>query len=173
MEGGGGAVACIGLILTPDNRRVQDGILVTRGKLENAEYTMEAKKVWLEAVPGTTITIRLETVDIFQFPDGGLYSDYVCAEDVTHFFHTTKEGWGPKPILTAKLPELGIGSFCLRMICQISKSSSSRTGIWLKYTVAIFPEKKEVLLENEMAKQPGWPGLKIHEARWPSSPGQR
>jgi hypothetical protein len=154
-----GAVACIGLIFTPDNRRVQDGILVTRGKLENAEFTMEARKVWTEAVPGTTITIKLE----MEFPDGGLYSDYVCAEDVTHFFHTTEEGRGPKPILTAKLPELGIGSFCLRMICQISKSSSNRTRIWLKYTVAIFPEKKEVLLENEMAKQPGWPGLKMHE----------
>jgi hypothetical protein len=159
----GGAVACIGLSLTPDNRRVQDGILVTRGKLENVECTMEAKKVWWEAAPGTTITIRLESVDAFQFPDGGLYSEYLCAENVTHFFHTTEEDRSPRPVLTAKLPELGIGSFCLRMICQISKSSSSRTGIWLKYTVMIFPEKKEVLLENEMARQPGWPGLKVHE----------
>jgi hypothetical protein len=27
----------------------------------------------------------------------------------------------------------------------------------------IFPEKKGTLLENELAKHPGWPGLKLHE----------
>jgi hypothetical protein len=118
----GGAVACIGLSLMPDNRRVQDGILETCGKLENLEYTMEAKKVWLEAVPGTSITIKLESVDMFQFTDGGLYSDYVCAENINHFFHITKEDRNSRPILTTKLPKLRIGSFCLRMICQISKS---------------------------------------------------
>jgi hypothetical protein len=156
-------VACIGLSLTPDNRRVQDGILVTRGKLENSEHTLEAKKVWLEAGPGTSITIKLGSVDMFQFTEGGLYSDYVCAEEIDHFFHATEEDRNPRPILTARLRELGIGGFCLRMICQISKSSSSRTGVWLKYVIMLFPEKKETLLENELAKHPGWPGLKLQE----------
>jgi hypothetical protein len=49
------------------------------------------------------------------------------------------------------------------MICQISKSSSSRTGVWLKYVIMMFPEKKETLLENKLAKHPGWPGLKLQE----------
>jgi hypothetical protein len=153
----------VGLVLTPDNRKVQEGVLVTRGKLEIAEHTMDAKKVWLDAVPGTTLTIRLDTVDMFEFTEGGLYSDYVCAENVIHFFHTTEEGRNPRPILTAKLPELGVGSFCLRMVCQISKSSTSKTGVWLKYYVMIFPETKKKLMENEMARNPGWPGLKLCE----------
>jgi hypothetical protein len=74
----------------------------------------------------------------------------VCEENFTHFFHTIEEGR-----LSAKLPELSIGNFCLRMSCQISKSSSTRTGIWLKYTVMLFPEQKEKMLQQyEIAKSP-------------------
>jgi hypothetical protein len=103
------------------------------------------------------VTIQLDTVEEFHFMSSGLCYDYLCEEIITHFFHTIEEGRQPRPVLAAKLPELGIGNFCLMMSCQISRSSSTRTGIWLKYTVIyIFPEQKEKMLQHyEMAKSPG------------------
>ncbi len=63
-------------------------------------------------------------VDIFQFPDGRLYLDYVCEENISHFVHTTEDNRNPRPVLAAKRPELGVGNLCLRMICHISSSST-------------------------------------------------
>ncbi len=55
----GMAVACEGLILYPDNRKVHKSFLVTCGKLEMAEFQLEAKHLWREAL----ITIKLPPVD--------------------------------------------------------------------------------------------------------------
>jgi hypothetical protein len=160
----GGAVACIGLTLTDDNRKVHQGCLLTRGKMETVEHIMEARKVWHGATASTMFTLKLETVDIFQFTDGGLYSDYVCQENISHFVHTTEDDRNPRPVLAAKRPELGVGNFCLRMVSHVSSSSTARTGIWLKYHVLIFPERKDKMLKAfEAAKNPGWPGIKVCE----------
>jgi hypothetical protein len=153
----------VGLILTADNRKVHEGFLVTRGKLENGDFQLEARHIWKEASQNTTVTIRLPTVDMFQFPDGGMCSDYVGSEEVTHFFHIIEEGRAPRPVLASKLAELGIGGLCLRMVCQISKSSSVTTGVWLRYVILVFPEKKEVLMRHEAARSAAWPGLKLCE----------
>jgi hypothetical protein len=42
----GGAVACVGLALTADNRKVHEGTLITRGKLDTTEFQVEAKHIW-------------------------------------------------------------------------------------------------------------------------------
>jgi hypothetical protein len=75
------------------------------------------------------LTVKLENVDIFQFPDGGLYFDYVCKENISHFVHTTEDDRNPRLVLAAKRPELRVGNFYLRMVCHISSSSTARTGI--------------------------------------------
>jgi hypothetical protein len=48
---------------------------------------------------------------------------------MVHCFHTTVEGRTPRPVLTVKLAKLGIGGFCLRMVCQLSNSFSATTGV--------------------------------------------
>jgi hypothetical protein len=159
----GGAVASVGLILSADNRKVHEGFLVTRGKFETGELQMEARHIWREADHGVTVTIRLPTADVFRFTDGGMCSDYISAEEVVHFHHITEEGRAPRAVLPSKLAELGVESFCLRMTCQLSKSSSAATGVWLKYVVLLFPEKKETLLKYEAAKSAAWPGLKLYD----------
>ncbi len=68
-------MASVGLILTADNRKVHKGFLVTRGKLETREFQLEARHIWKEASQNTTVTIKLPTVDVFQFSDGGMCSD--------------------------------------------------------------------------------------------------
>jgi hypothetical protein len=81
-----------------------------------------------------------------------------------HYFQTKEENGVLKPVLSAKLTELGIGGFCLRMSCQLSRSSTATTGVWLKYTQLVFPERKETILKTHIAaKNPAWPGLKIME----------
>jgi hypothetical protein len=153
----------VGLILTPDNRKVHAGALITRGKPENAELQLEAKNIWKEASAGTILTINLPSLDIFRFEDGGMSSEYVASEEVVHCFHSL-EGGALRPVLTARLPEQGVGGFCLRMVCQLSKSSTAITGVWLKFFLLAFPEKKESLLRNyPAAKSPAWPGLKLLE----------
>ena len=50
------------------------------------------------------------------------------------------------------------------MTCVISKNSSARAGVMLKWTVLLFPEEKERMLElYEGAKSPAWPGLRMTE----------
>jgi hypothetical protein len=61
----------------------------------------------------------------------------------------------------SNLAELGIGGFCLRKVHQLSNSSSITTGVWLRYVVLIFPEKKELLLKHGSARSAAWPGLKL------------
>ncbi len=46
----------MGLILTADYKKVLEGFVVTRGKLEASQ--------------GTIITIKMPTVEMFQFSDG-------------------------------------------------------------------------------------------------------
>jgi hypothetical protein len=160
----GRAAACVGLSLSPDNRKVHEGFLITRGKFETAELQLEAKNIWREASGEAFMTIKLPPASMFCFSEGGMVSDYVSAEEVVHFFHLQEEDGALRPVLTAKLPELGIGGFCLRLSCQLSRSSTVVTGVWLKYTLLIFPEKKETILRNhKAAKSPAWPGMKLSE----------
>jgi hypothetical protein len=47
------------------------------------EHTLDAKKVWLAAVPGTMLMIQAETINMFQFTEGVLYSYYMCEENIS------------------------------------------------------------------------------------------
>ncbi len=133
----GMAVACEGLILYPDNRKVHKSFLVTCGKLEMAEFQLEARHLWREVLR----TIKLPPVDTC-YSEGEMCSDYICSEEVIRSFHTQVEDGVLKPVLAAKLLELGTGSFCLRISCQLSRSFIASTGVWLTYTILIVPEEE-------------------------------
>ena len=122
--------------------------MAVRGPVDDKELRVDSNKIWPAASADTFVSIKLPAADIFKFGDGGLCSDYVAEEEVQHAVYENTEGRGPTPVLEADYEERGIGSFCIRMTCIISKSSSARTGVMLKWTVLLFPDAKERILES-------------------------
>ena len=160
----GRLAGCICLTLGPDNKSVRAGFFTARGPVEEKELRVDSNKIWPAANAETFLSIKFPSADIFKFSDGGLCSDYVTSTEVQHTVYTNNEGRAPTPVLEADYEELGIGSFCVRMTCAISKSSSARTGVVLKWTILLFPEEKEKILElYQGAKSPAWPGLRMTE----------
>ena len=145
------------ICLSPDNKNVRAGVLAVRGRMEDKELRVDSSKIWPAASADTFLSIRLPVADIFSFNDGGLCSDYVASADVQHAVYTNTEGRAPTPLLEADYEEQGIGSFCIRMTCAISKNSSARAGVMLKWTVLLFPEEKEGCWSytKEQKAQPG------------------
>ena len=162
FEWDGKAAATIGLTLSSDNRKVESGRFMTRGKLVEKSILVKACDIWEDANENVVLTIKLPRAEIFKFVDGGLYSQYVNEETVNHYFHNIVAGSAPVPIPAQEKEEWQIGSFCLRQICYISKASTARGGVMITYVVLIFPTSKEQLLQgSELTANPSWPGLKL------------
>ena len=113
---------------------------------------------------GVTLTERLPELDSFIFNDGVLTSDFLLDEETVHFFHMAQKGGAAKPILTADLAGLGIGRFCIRLVCQLSKASTPERGAVVRYAVMTFPAAKAELLQMSLHVRNGsWPGMKLGE----------
>jgi hypothetical protein len=152
------------LQLSPDNRRTAAGEFVTRGELDKRELRIEAGTLWPDADDDITLVIKTPRADIFKFGEGGLWSDLVDAEQLEATHMRTEEGGQTRPIATEDLDNAGIGSFCIRMVCQLSKQASQARGLLAKYTILIFPKtKQEVLQEGAYARLGSLPGLKLCE----------
>ena len=167
-----GASKCcsVGLALSMDNKRVDKGVLLVRGLLED-KIAVEASKIWPEAKNGVTLMMRLRDGSIFTFSEGDLGSDIVDQEQVEHGFYKDREGASPTPILEADLADEGVGQFSLRMTCVLSNNSTVRAGVIVKYTVLLFPESKAALLEHyDLAQCAAWPGLRLAEGYIPMLP---
>lgn len=158
------ACGCVGLSLSTDNKRVEKGMFLVRGRLEDKEMTAEANKIWAETDSTVSLTIKFPAGDIFEFTEGDLASDLVPQDNVFHGFFKTVEGRPPQPVLEAEYEELGIGNFCLRMTCTLSEESTVRTGVLVKYTILLFPASKKHLLDTfELAQSAAWPGMRLTE----------
>ena len=123
----GEPAGCILLQLSADNEHVAAGSFLAQGS-EEKEFVLDTSKIWQDANMGITLTVRLPELDSFAFNDGGLTSDFLPDEEMVHFFHATQEGGAARPILTADLAALGIGRFCIRLVCQLSKASTRERG---------------------------------------------
>jgi hypothetical protein len=100
-----------------------------------------------------------------------LASDLTAQEEIEHGVFETSEGRALTPVLEASYEECSIGEFSAIMLCVISKNSSAEKGVLLKYTVLLFPESRQTLLDSyELAQSPAWPGLKIQEGELPMLP---
>lgn len=158
------AAAAIGLTLSTDNARVDRGYLVMRGAAEETEFKVDVSKLWQDAALGVVLTLRFPSWSVFPYRGGGMASDYVDSDKVTHYYHMVEEGKAPRPLIGADLQANGIGQFCVRQVCHISKSSSAKSGVWLKYHVLIYPEGVGRLIERGVAVyNAGWPGVKVCE----------
>jgi hypothetical protein len=161
----GEAVACIGLTLGADNRYVEKGQLLVMGPL--GEFREEGSKLWASCKEGVTLVVKIRSAAIFSFLSGTMASAIVPQEAVEHAFFATS-GSGSAVILQTDFEQYGIGDFCMRTVLFISKNSSAKEGVMLKYVVIIFPVSKAELAEKFPAsKETAWPGLLAIEGECP------
>jgi hypothetical protein len=164
----GGAIGAIGLTLSVDNSRVVSGTFITRGNPRLSEYAATCDQIWPEGPANIVLAIKIDSLAIFTFSRGGLWSDLIPAEKVNHFY-CDKTAASNAPILGTPAAR-GIGDFCLRMVCQVSGASSGRKGVVCKYMILLFPTGAEGLSSTPEAQFGGWPGLKVGDGYFPLMP---
>ncbi len=163
--------ACIGLFLSPDNQLVDGGTFMVKGPVDGKQISIEADKIWPSADKRAVLMLRITDGAVFSFTEGGLTSDILARDAVTHSLVATADNRQPAPILESNYEEWGFRGFSLRMLCTISKKSSAKAGIIIKYTILLFPMDREPLLEKyELAQSAAWPGLRIAEGHLPLMP---
>jgi hypothetical protein len=165
------AVAGVGLSLSPDNLRVASGTFITRGDLGIKPKRMAANTIWSGAGANISLHLDFPSANVFQFDSGGLWSNFVPSSQVEHGFYDTTEGRNGRALLNTdeRLVNTEPG-FCLRMVCQLSNTSSASKGVIIKAVILLFPSSADTIDEAVESKFPGWPGLKIGEAFIPMKP---
>jgi hypothetical protein len=164
----GETAGCVCLLTSADNERIERGYFAAVGPL--GEYREDASKVWQSGNARATLVIKLSNANVFTFSEGGLVSDIVPQEKIEHCLYVSHEsGAGaPSVMLEAEYEEFGIKGFCLKMMCSLSKNSSVKNGVLVKYSVLLFPLEKDELLEKfDAAQHAAWPGMKVSEGELP------
>jgi len=156
------AAGTIGLTLSNDNKKIESGRFITRGVLQDKILKIPAHHIWDAVDESIMLSIKLTRAETFTFREGGLYSQYVDEQAIAHSFYDAVEGQQPVPILAQEKEEKQIGKFCLRQVCQVSRSSSIKNGVIISYVVLIYPTSKDQLLQgSELAASPSFPGLEL------------
>jgi len=156
----GRAIGAVGLTLSADNTKVSGGIFITRGTTGLSEYSASCDDIWMAAPKNIAIAIKVPSLDPFTFSHGGLWSDLIPSEKFTHAFYNTTAGSSRTAIL-GRPDNDSIRDFCLRLVCQISGTSSGRKGVIMKYKILLFPVGVEELSNTPEANFAGWPGLTV------------
>ncbi len=152
----GGPIRAVSLTLSVDNSRMVSGSFIMHGNPRLSEYSASCEQIWPEGPSNITLAIKIDSLAIFTFNRGGLWSDLIPSEQVNHFFcDKTTASNAPNPAAR------GIGDFCLCMVCQVSGASSGRKGVVCKFMILLFPTGAEGLSSTAEAKFGGWPGLKV------------
>ena len=158
----GKAIGCISLELNEDNTQVEGGCFLVRGPLDTKDIKLKANTIW-NTSSDIQLTVKVPDGSSFSFEDGSLCSEYLPSEEVSHCFTRPDEGATANGILASELEDLGISSFCLRLLCHLARASQ-RNGVVLHYTVLIFPgPKEEIMAASELAQSASWPGLLLTE----------
>jgi hypothetical protein len=114
------------------------------------------------------LLLKFKKAAVFTFSEGGLTSDIVPSDRLDFTLYAKGDSGPPTVILEAEYGEYGISDFCTRMVCNISRASSAKEGVVIKYTVLLFPMGKEALLKKfEMAQSAAWPGFPVLEGEFP------
>jgi hypothetical protein len=144
---------------------VTTGIFITRGETDLEEYRTTCDQIWPAGPQQISFAIRVTSLNSFTFSSGGLWSDLTPSHKFTHGFFDHNNA----PILGA-LVEEGWGQFSLRIVCQVSSTSSGRRGITCKYNILLFPAAEDELSNFPESRFAGFPGLNIAEGHFPLGP---
>jgi hypothetical protein len=161
----GKAIGAVALTLNHDNSKVECGFFITCGETNLSEFRAPCDQIWQGGPSDVTLAIRVNSLNPFNFPDGGLWSDLTPRKNFRHHFFDSEN----TPILEG-YADMGIGDFCLRLVFQPSSKSSGRKGVIFKYTILLFPASIEALSDYAESKFPGFPGLKVGDVHFPVGP---
>jgi hypothetical protein len=162
----GEAAGCIGLTLSADNRRVERGVFITVGTVGSVKE--DAARMWHGGSEKVTLSIKIKNAAVFTFSEGGLTSDIIPHDRFEYTFTAKNDTGPPTVVLEAEYEEFGISDFCMRMVCNVSRTSNLKDGINIKYTVLLFPAGKDDLLRRyDMAQNAAWPGYQVMEGDFP------
>ena len=154
----GGAYAVIALRLSPDNQRVLSGTCALVGNLFTGKV-INCNLFW-QPVIATKLTLSIPSLNIFNFPDGKLVSDYLPSSAFPHEF-----SHNDAVITEDDYPATGISSFVLRAFVSPS------TDAFVKIIILLYPCSEETLLSlYPLYKDPRFPGLKLCSFDFPLGP---
>lgn len=152
-------VGCIILELSANNESVEAGSFGVRGCVSK-DIRLKASALWSTAKQNVTLSIRAPSGADFSF-DGGLCSEYLPSEEITHAFSVAEEGEEPTTVSAADRKAAGVGPFCMRLVCYTVKATL-KAGVQLKYSLLVFPGSREDILDvSELAQSASWPGLEV------------
>jgi hypothetical protein len=132
----GQALGAIGLNLSGDNEKVIGGQFVTRGTTGFKELKFPCNFVWEDSSADIYLALNIPTLDIFSFDNGGPWSNIVPSASIVHSYHKTSTG---EVVLADERNEQGVGSFSVRMNCQLSSSSDCRFASLLSLSSSCSP----------------------------------
>jgi hypothetical protein len=157
-------LACIALHLTADNTKVNNGEFILRGYIDATELSIPCNRIWPAAEKGTALRLIVPEARMFSFSSGGLASDYLPQQSISHHFIENADNRAPQRITADAAKDKGIGEFSLRVVAQLAKSEVAK-GIKISVTVLLFANNAKEMLETaEGAAAAGWPGLFVLEA---------
>ena len=169
----GSGIGLVGLITSLDNKRVDGGRFFTRGRITDGDRRFNCTEIWPQAHINTTITILIKTCNNFTFESGSLHSDFLESSQVNFTCHELRSGQQPTHILPINFHKWRIGDFCLRMICHLSRNSSSKKGVILRYTIILYPGGIDDLTRRPEEQGPSWPGIKVATGEMPLGPSPK
>ena len=165
----GESMVGVGLELSPDNRKVNRGQIIVRGKLSKEPSTFQATKLWDSASKELAVSITVPSGAEFDFAGGTMASEYLTSEGVKVVCSK-----GEQVILPTEWANNGVGEFCLRLFLQLAKPGAAGTRPAMRYTVMFFPHTYATMRDwSNMVDRAGWPGIKILEGEAQLFPAAR
>ena len=153
----GGALGCLSATLTGDNERVECTTFHLLGELwSNKVFNVSSFWPTEEA---TTLTLSLDDLTVFTFPEGSLVSNYVCSSELTYSFSQNGSIITEENFTTAK-----ISDFCLRAFAHPTTDS------FAKIIILIYPCSLATLASYPSFQDTRFPGIKLANAEIPLAP---
>jgi hypothetical protein len=166
----GDAIGLVGITTSKDNQRVDGATFFVRGKFKETTHKLNAEAIWETADPNCVIQLHLPSASQFRFVAGGLYSDFLPASHLQYQCEALQHGKPTTIIKPSDYNEAGVEDFALRMVCQLSRNSSAKKGILLRYAILLYPGSLTALTSRPTEQGPSWPGIKIASGEMPLGP---
>lgn len=161
----GNAAATVGLRLKADNSGVDGGRLVLIGKWDE-KIKLQAKKLFQGCEENVVLEMEIGDLAVFHCREGEMASGFIPQEAVKYRY---RQGEGV--LSEARLEEVGVKSFSLKIVTGLSRSSSKKEGLWLNATILIFPEDADAMAAiGGQTRNPAWPGIKAAGGQIPMIP---
>ena len=153
----GGALGCLSATLTGDICRVDSATFHLLGKLW-ANKNINVTSLW-PTQAATTLSLTIEDLSIFTFPDNSMVSNYVSSIDLQFSFSQAGVVLEEENFSLA-----GVSNFCLRAYMYPTSDA------YAKVVLLLLPCDLAELSTNPLYLDPRFPGIRLKEVEIPLAP---